>query len=274
MILGVHGSVRAGLLGALDEAEAARAPVLQCLPYRRHHPPSDDELSAFRARRAALGIVHLIVHSRFVPSLASSDAVRRARSVELLAEELSLAQKLGGDSYIVHAGAYSDGSTAKDGMRLAAQSITEAVGRTGFKGPVLVENVPGGGRRLGGALEQLAELRDLLGIRAKFGVCLDTAHAWAQGYGLSSAEGALKFLALAHRLFGDGVRAFHVNDSRALLGSHQEDHAHWGEGYLGKEGIRVLLERPEYADTPAIVETPKTPGGDRQNLDFLAGVLL
>ena len=265
MKLGIHGSVRSGLLNALKEAEEAGCKTLQLLPFPRHHSPTDSELASFRAERERLGIERLIVHSRFVPSLASSDERRRARSVELLAYELTLARGLGAESYILHAGAYSVGDSAENGLRLAADSINRAA--PAFAGPILVENVPGGGRRLGGALEELARLRDLL--TGPSGVCLDSAHAWAAGYELGSAEGMLKFLSRAHRLFGDGVKAFHVNDTRALLGSNLENHAHWGQGFLGRDGVAALLARPEYADTPGIVETPKEPGADRRNLGFL-----
>ena len=272
MILGIHGSVRAGLPGALDEAEAAGVKALQLLPYRRHHLPTPEELAAFRARREASAVTRLIVHSRFVPSLASADEARRGRSVELLALELELAQGLGAETFIIHAGAYSPGDTAENGLRRCGESIAQAAGSTDFKGTILIENVPGGGRRLGAALEEIARLRESTGARAKSGVCLDTAHAWAAGYDLSSAEGALKFLARAHRLFGEDVLAFHLNDSRARLNSRREDHAHWGEGFLGREGLATLLSREEYADTPAILETPKTPGGDRRNLEFVGAL--
>ena len=273
MILGIHGSVRDGLTQALAEAEEARCEVLQMLPYRRHSTPDEDELRFFRARLRRSCVKRLIAHSRFVPSLASDDEARRVRSVELLVFELELAQRLGAEAYVLHAGAYSVGGTPGEGLRKTGESITKAVGRSDFKGKILIENVPGGGRRLCGSLEELAQLRDAIGAGAQSGVCLDTAHAWAAGYDVASTEGALKFLALAQRLFGGAVAAFHLNDTAALLGSHKENHAHWGAGRLGREGISTMLAHVEYAQTPAIVETPKTPGGDRENLDYLAGLL-
>lgn len=257
MILGLHCPVRHGYDAALAVAERAGCRAMQMLPYRRHHDPSGDELARFRKKREALEI-RLVAHSRFVPSLASSDEVRRARSVELLRRELALATGLGAEAYVLHAGAFSPEGTAADGIKLCAASIAAAAPAM----PVLIENVPGGGRRLGGTLEELRVLIE--GARAA-GVdahaCLDTAHAWAAGYDLSSAEAALKFLARVHRVLGaDNVRAFHLNDSRALLGSHVENHASWGEGFLREEPLRALLEREEYAETLAIAEPP--PGGE------------
>ena len=268
MILGVHASVARGLAGALEEADALGCAALQILPYRRHHPPEDEELSAFRAARLLSGVRVLLVHSRFAPSLASADAPRRARSVEHLSSELRLTAGLGGDAYVLHAGAYSPGSDAEGGIKLFADSLRRAVENSAFRGTVLLENVPGGGRRMGGSFEELARLQDAVKpFVSNVGVCLDTAHAWAAGYDLSAAEAALKFTARAHRLLGaDAVRAFHLNDSRALLGSHREHHWHWGKGRLGLEGLKVLLEREEFARIPGILETPKEPGADAANL--------
>lgn len=268
MILGIHASVRQGHLAALAEGEALACEALQVLPYPRHRAPTDEDLAGFRAARAASRVKVLLVHSRFVPSLASSDAARRARSVAHLARELRLSDALGGDAYVLHAGAYSPEASADDGIAHFAESVRRAITETGFQGELLLENVPGGGRRMGGSFEDLARLRDALGGAARrLGFCLDTAHAWAAGYDLSSAEGALKFAARAHRLLGsDAVRAFHLNDSRALLGSHREHHEHWGKGRLGLEGLGVLLSREEFARVPGILETPKSPGADAENL--------
>lgn len=268
MILGVHAWVRRGHLRALDEARVLSCAALQVLPYARHRPPSDEELSAFRAARAASGVKALLIHSRFVPNPASSDAALRERSVGHLAGELRLCAGLGGDAYVIHAGAYSPDSGVEKGVRLFSDSVRRAVEAARFQGTILLENVPGGGRRMGGTFEELARLQDAVRpLVPNLGACLDTAHAWAAGYDLSSAEAALKFVARAHRLLGfDAIRAFHLNDSRALLGSHRESHEHWGKGRLGLEGLKALLEREEFADVPGILETPKEPGADAANL--------
>lgn len=124
---------------------------------------------------------------------------------------------------------------------------------------------------MGGSLEELARLHDgLKSFLPSLGVALDTAHAYAAGYDCSKAEGALKFVARAHRLLGfDAVRAFHLNDTRALLGSHREHHEHWGKGRLGSEGLAALLSRAEFDGTPAILETPKTgPDDERASLEY------
>lgn len=165
---------------------------------------------------------------------------------------------LGGDAYVIHGGAYSPDSSLETGVRLFAESVRMAVEQTSCRIPLLLENVPGGGRRMGGSPEDLARLQDALKpFLPNIGVCLDTAHAYAAGYDCSTAEGIFKLLSRSHRLLGaDAVRAFHLNDTRSLLGSHREHHEHWGKGRLGSEGLKALLDREEYAGVPGILEPP------------------
>jgi deoxyribonuclease-4 len=258
VILGAHCPVRAGFAAALRFAVESGCQAMQVFPYRRHAEPAPAEPADFRRARESGSVRRLLAHSRFAPCLGSLDDGMRRRSIGLLERELRLAAALGAEAFVLHAGAYSEGSDREEGLRLAASSVLEAMDRSETALKVLFENVPGGGRRLG------AELRDLAGLLEPLrragrpcGVCVDTAHAWAAGIDVSSSEGMLRFLSRLHRAVGaDSVAAFHLNDTRALLGSRRESHVRWGEGYLGLEGMRVLLDRPEYADRPGIVELP------------------
>jgi deoxyribonuclease-4 len=265
VILGVHCSVYRGLDQALERAVSLKVDAMQMLPYRRHHAPPPEECAEFDAQRRKSPVKRLFIHSRFVPNLASSDAETRRRSVSHLKTELKLASLLGAEGYVLHAAAYSVGSSFDEGLKLFAESVRAA---GGDGPPLLIENVPGGGRRMGGPLEELARLVEAC---PGAGACLDTAHAWAAGYALSSAEGMLKFLAKAHRLLGaETVKLFHLNDTRALSGSHRENHEHWGKGFLGKEGLRTLLERSDFAHAVGILEPPLGPAErDRESLAFV-----
>lgn len=266
MILGIHCPMLKGALGALEHARSLRCRAMQMLPYRRHQDPAEEDFTGFREARARSGVSRLLVHSRFVPALGSCDEARRERSVSHLARELELAARWGAEAYVLHAGAYSPGASPEQGLRLVAESIRRAQRRAEKTVPVWLENVPGGGRRLGGRLE---ELRDLLAELPGSALVFDTAHAWAAGYELSTTEGMLKTLAKLHRLFGaQNVRAFHVNDTRAKLGSHLESHANWGEGFLGREGLSALLSREEYAEAVGIVEPPRPWLGGEASLAF------
>ncbi|MHB2026329.1 MAG: TIM barrel protein [Elusimicrobiota bacterium] len=271
MILGIHASVAQGLASAVDEVRVLGLELAQMLPYQRNNIPGRDEISEFISHRKRAGVRRLVIHSRFVPNPGSNDEKRRRRSVELLAMELSLAQDLGGESFVMHAGAYSPGFDGARAAELVAETIDEARRRSGCGFPICVENVPGGGRRMGADLEGVARIIDALKRRnVDCGVCLDTAHAWAAGYPIDSEEGALGFLSLAENLFGSSaIRVFHLNDTLAARGSHRENHWHWGKGLLSRGAARAFLRRKEYAQTAAIIETPKGFNSDAANLEFL-----
>jgi len=163
MIIGIHCGVRDGYLEALRRALSLGCEAMQMFAYPRHRDPSDQELAAFREAFSRSGLKRLVLHVRYLPSLASEDPARRGRSARLLARELSLARALGGDWLVLHLGAYSPGSDPERGMRLFADGVRAAFEESGAGVPLLVENIPGGGRRMGGSLEELARFLELLG---------------------------------------------------------------------------------------------------------------
>ena len=272
MILGLHASIRAGYPAALETARAHGCRALQIFGYRRHHEPSPEELAAFQGGARAQGL-RVVAHTRYVPFLGSRDAERHGHSVKHLKRELGLAAALGAEGLILHAGAYAVGEDKEKGLARVAEGVLRSLDEGGAPVPIVLENVPGGGRRLGGPLEELAELAALLDRRrGPVGFCLDTAHAWAQGYDLSTAEAVWRFVAKVNRILGaDRVKAFHLNDSRAKVGSHREHHWHWGQGFLGLEGLKALLSRSEFAQALGILETPY--GADRENLETVRALL-
>jgi deoxyribonuclease-4 len=103
------------------------------------------------------------------------------------------------------------------------------------------------------------------------GVVLDTAHAWAAGYDLASAQATEKYLARVDATVGLArVQAWHLNDSLHALGSRRDEHTHLGKGLLGRECFGVLVTHPRLAQAPGIMETPKDSAwADRRNLAYL-----
>ncbi|MFA5141101.1 MAG: TIM barrel protein [Elusimicrobiota bacterium] len=263
MLLGVHCDVRGGYLAALRRAESLGCEAMQMLPCRRHHEPAQEEFSAFRRAFSESRVKRLVLHVRYAPFLASEDRGRRESSIRNLSGEMRFGRSLGAGWLVMHLGAFSPGATLERGLELFAEGVREA----SPGGPtLLVENVPGGGRRMGGSLEELADaLRRLehRGVDAR--ACIDTAHAWAYGYELDSRDSMSLFLARVHHVLGTDIPVFHVNDSGAERGSHREDHARWGDGRVGSEALQTLLEREGHA--VGILEAPR--GTDEENLAFV-----
>jgi deoxyribonuclease-4 len=135
---------------------------------------------------------------------------------------------------------------------------------------LLFENTAGSGCAIGSRFEELAELRRIASARAGFelGFCLDTAHCLAAGYDVAGASGLDKTLLEVDQILGlQHVRVIHANDSKAPLGSRVDRHEHIGQGYIGMQGFRRILNDPRLRSMAFILETPiDREGDDRRNL--------
>jgi deoxyribonuclease-4 len=150
---------------------------------------------------------------------------------------------------------------------------------------ILLEHTAGQGTSLGATFEQLAAIIARARGHRRIGVCLDTCHLLASGYDLVSDEGFARTFSEFERLVGFArLRALHLNDSKRPLGSRVDRHTHIGEGHLGLEPFRRLVNDPRFAGLPMLLETPKGDGKatgaivpdplDVKNLTLLRTLLL
>ncbi len=274
--LGCHVSIAGGFGKALCRAEALGCTAIQVFTHApsawamKPLAPSDAE--AFRAALAGSSIQHAVVHTMYLLNLASPDAELFARSTTALGEECSRAVSLGIPSIVTHPGAHRG-----SGVSWGIERIRTALGRlrqtriwqeTDCR--LLLENTAGAGTTLGATWEQMALLLAKL-PSDRFGVCLDTCHAHAAGYDLSSPLGVQSMLDDIDRLLGlHRVMLIHLNDSVFPSGSHRDRHEHIGLGEIGPTGIAAILNHPALSELPVILETPKEQvdgmEGDLRNL--------
>jgi deoxyribonuclease-4 len=135
-----------------------------------------------------------------------------------------------------------------------------------------LETTAGQGTTLGRSFEELAAIIDLVEAKDRVGVCFDTCHAFAAGYDIRTVDGVQAVFDEFDRVVGlDRLRVLHLNDSKMPFGSHRDRHEHIGEGEIGVEGFRGIVNDPRLAGLPAILETEKDPEGehDRKNLALL-----
>ena len=126
---------------------------------------------------------------------------------------------------------------------------------------ILLEHTAGQGTSLGATFEQLASIIAKMNDHRRVGVCLDTCHLLASGYDLCSPEGYASTFTQFGRLVGfDRLKAFHLNDSKKPLGSRVDRHEHIGQGFLGLEPFRRIVNDRRFRDLPMLLETPKAEG--------------
>jgi deoxyribonuclease IV len=180
---------------------------------------------------------------------------------------------LGAEYLVLHPGSWK-GMTRDEGLKLAAESIARAIDGLRWQGTafhILIENTAGAECSLGGSFDQVAELVGMLKAHAPVGVCLDTCHTHVAGYDIVTAEGYEETMKQAAATVGlDSVRVWHCNDAKAERGSKLDRHEHIGQGRIGVEPFRRLLNDKRFAHCAFIAETPvDEPGDEERNVRVL-----
>jgi deoxyribonuclease-4 len=275
-------SIAGGYERAIEEAYAAGCDCVQLFTKNnaqwRARPIADQEAALFQARLAERKILHPLSHASYLINLASPAQELWQKSVEAMVVELERAESLGIPFVVVHPGA-SGSASAEEGIARVIGAIDEIHRRTQkLAATLLLENTAGQGSCLGWRFEQLAAI--LAGVRepARVGICLDTCHAFAAGYPLSTPREYRATFWEFDRLIGiERIKAIHLNDSKRELGSRVDRHEHIGRGKLGSEPFRLLLADRRFRDVPMYLETPKGEQGGQKwdviNLAVLRGLV-
>lgn len=262
---GAHMSVAGGLPRAVERAVVHGCDALQIFTKNASQWQGrllpDDEVSVFRQRVAVAGLTAVVSHASYLINLATTDRPLRARSIVSMADEIDRAERCGLMGVVLHPGCYTSGSISQ-GIRLVGEALRALLDeRSRRETMVLLEHTAGQGTSLGASFEQLAALVDATASHPRIGVCLDTCHLLASGYDIASAEGYGRTFDAFERIVGlHRLRLFHVNDSKKPLGSRVDRHAHIGEGFVGLDGFRRLVNDPRFETVPMLLETPKGEG--------------
>lgn len=254
-------SIAGGLDKAPAHGRAIGADVIQIFTRNqvqwKARPIGSEEAAAFRAAMAASGLRLAASHGSYLVNLATPDGAMLRKSREAFVAELERCQALGVPYLVFHPGAHM-GAGEEAGLRRIAESLDFALERAGARGvSPLLEVTAGQGSYVGHRFEHLAEILGRVRCPERVGVCLDTCHLLAAGYDLASPEGYEETIAACERVIGlHRVKAFHLNDAKAGLGSHLDRHAPIGKGHLGRESFRRLLTDRRFAGLPMFLETP------------------
>jgi deoxyribonuclease-4 len=258
-------SVAGGLPRAVDRAIVHRCEAFQIFAKNanqwRGRLIQRQEIREFRAKVKASGIGPIVSHASYLINLATTSAALRRQSFDAMGDELDRAEALGLLGVVLHPGCYTSGNEA-EGLTLIAEGLLDLLGsRRRGRTMVLLEHTAGQGTALGATFEQLASIIAKMNDHRRVGVCLDTCHLLASGYDLCSPEGYVSTFKQFGRLIGfDRLKVFHLNDSKKPLGSRVDRHAHIGQGYLGLEPFRRIVNDPRFRRLPMLLETPKEEG--------------
>src|SRR6202522_925270 len=274
--IGIHTSIAGDISSSLEIAPGLGANAVQIFSSsprmwnRGGMRIAEAEAARFRARRKELGLGPLVIHDNYLINLASPNPVLRTRSVQAFHQELVRAIALGADYLVAHPGSGRE-STPLAAVAAIAQGLKQAA--RGLKLgdlKILLENTAGQGTSIGSRFEELRAILDS-SPDLPLGICIDTAHTFAAGWDLRTAEGLDHTLQALDRTVGlDRVYVVHVNDSKTHVGSRVDRHEHIGKGKIGLEAFRRIVNHPMLAGRAFILETPIDKlGDDRRNVAAL-----
>jgi deoxyribonuclease-4 len=263
VLFGAHVSSSGGIDSALERMQAIGAEALQLFTQSprtwrpTNHKP--EAIERFKARRAELE-APAFAHALYLVNLASPNDDLYEKSVAAMRNTMEVACAIEADGVIFHVGSHQ-GAGFEAGLERVLPAMKQVLERSSEHTWLLMENSAGAGGTIGRSVEELATLHERLGRHRRLGICLDSCHLFVSGCDVGDREVLDRLLEEIDGAIGlDRLRALHVNDAKAPLGSNRDRHANIGEGLIG-EKLGVFLSHPAFQDLPALLETPGADGG-------------
>lgn len=268
--LGAHMPTSGGLGNAVRSGHAIGCTAVQVFtnsPQQwRAKPITDAMVADFRAALVETGIEKIVSHDSYLVNLCSPDPDKRAQSIAGLTAELVRCHAYGIPYAVSHMGAQM-GAGEEEGLRIVAESALVVLDQTPEDVTILMETTAGQGSSLVYKFEHLARLLELTKGHPRLCVCMDTCHIFAAGYDIRDAEAYTATMDAFGSLVGfDRLKAVHCNDSKNPLGSRKDRHQNIGEGDIGPDAFKLLVNDPRFDEIPIMLETPDAPEGHAINL--------
>jgi deoxyribonuclease-4 len=262
VLFGAHVSSSGGIWQAVDRGVELGCDAIQVFTQspRMWRPTAHGEeaLARFRERRAEAGLGNVVCHALYLVNLASPDRAVRTKSIAAMRATLATAAAIEADGVVFHVGSHL-GSGFGGALRRVLPALRGLLELTTDRTWLLVENSAGAGGTIGRSVDELEVLFDRLD-HPRLGLCLDSCHWWVSGVDVTDPGVLDEAVAdLDARVGIERLRALHVNDADAPLGSNRDRHASIGKGTMGS-GLGVFLAHPVFQGLPAILETPGPDG--------------
>ena len=208
----------------------------------------------------------LVAHAPYTMNACAEKENIRQFAIEMLEDDLKRMEYTPGNYYNFHPGSHV-GQGAEKGIEMIAEVLNKVL-KPEQTTIVLLETMAGKGSEVGRNFEELREIIDRVEFKDKLGVCLDTCHVWDGGYDIvNDLDGVLNEF---DRVIGlDRLKAIHLNDSMNELGSHKDRHQKIGEGHIGLEAMKRIVNHPALKDKPFILETPNDEAGYAKEIALL-----
>ena len=261
MQVGCHVSASGSIDKAVDNAVERNCTAFQIFtrsPRSWHAKELTKEvIDAFKSKLKDSKIDRFAIcaHMPYLPNLATPKEDAFEKSVNTLVSEVERCAQLGIPYLVTHLGSHL-GTGEEAGIKRLVDGLTKA-GQTKNDVMILLENTAGQKNSVGSDFQQLGEIFKQLKPEKKFGVCLDTCHAFVAGYDLRTKEKVKETFKEFDKHVGiENLKILHLNDARGELGCNLDRHYHLGLGGIGEEGITSVVKFANKKKIPIILETP------------------
>ena len=261
MRFGFHISIAGGFSKVAEKALQTKCETIQLFsrnPRGWHYKDLDcNEVKQFKADLQASNISPCFLHLPYLPNLAAAKEELYRKSIGSLCEDLRRAEILGIPFLVTHVGSRVTLSE-NAGIEKIVKAVNQSLKRVPNRVIILLENTAGQGTEMGSNFAQMGQILSGINDKERIGVCLDTAHAFQAGYDLSSKRGLDDAMSEFESSIGlRNLYLLHLNDSKAPLGSHSDRHWHVGQGFIGLQGFKNIVNHPQLNHLPGIMETPR-----------------
>jgi len=261
MRFGFHISIAGGFSKVVERAKVRGCETIQFFSRNprgwKYFPLNQKEVEEFQSSIQSSTLFPVFLHLPYLPNIASLASKFYKQSIDSITTDLERANQLEAQYLIIHIGHRLE-SSEDEAIEAVSRGINQALERVKNSVILLLENTAGQGTEIGNTFEQIKKIIDGVHQKGRMGVCLDTAHSFEAGYDLSKKEGIERTLQSFDQAIGlKRLHLLHLNDSKTPLGSRKDRHWHIGEGYIGVEGFRYLVNHPLLRHLPGIMEAPR-----------------
>lgn len=225
-------------------------------------PLSQESIESFRERCGELGfpMESILPHDSYLINLGHPEEPKLHKSRNAFLDEMQRCEQLGIGMLNFHPGSHLGKIDERECLKRIAESVNWALDKTESVVAV-IENTAGQGSNLGYRFEHLAGIIEGVERKDRVGICIDTAHAFAAGYDISTEEGFAAAIDELDRTVGlNYLRGMHLNDSKKELGSRVDRHETLGNGHIGWTPFRLIMQDERFDGIPLILETPDPDG--------------
>lgn len=274
MILGLHVGASGGVENAPGRAASEGGESMQIFAgsprmWRKTvYTPEQGE--KFRTAINEHGIKESFIHVMYLTSYGTADEEHRGKSTDAFITALQNCDTLGARGAITHLGSHKG-----DGFEAALPRIHACLAQvleSDTDAEVILENSAGAGATIGGTFDELGQIIQACGNHPRLKVCLDTAHAFTSGYDLRTPEQWNELMQRFDETIGlDRLSVMHFNDSKYDIDTYKDRHENIGDGYIGLEAFRSVVNDSRLQDIAGILEVPGIEGNgpDKENIDRL-----